>query len=323
MTVGNITRRITLCIVIPDKPLDRETTLPMSQHSRVIAAIGFGLILGIAALVLTKRPSRPARPAPMAGQQFIAVQPNVELEVLDFGGSGQPIVLLAGLGDTAHVFEHFASKLTPSYHVVGITRRGFGLSSVPTHGYGAKRLGEDVVAVIDALHLARPILVGHSVAGEELSSVATYHPEKIRGVVYLDAGNAYALYDELNGNWGMRLAGIARHLEPFLPAALETPRIAVVAGQQRFSKLNVPALVIFAAPHDSSASIKDPAVEAREEAKDLERTERQIRAFQRQVPSAKIVRIPHASHMIFRSNEADVLAAMNAFIESLPATSAP
>jgi hypothetical protein len=40
--------------------------------------------------------------------QFIAVENNVKLEVLDWGGSGRPLVLLAGLGDTAHAFDKCA-----------------------------------------------------------------------------------------------------------------------------------------------------------------------------------------------------------------------
>ena len=64
--------------------------------------------------------------------RFIAVDDNVKLEVLDWGGSGRSLVLLAGLGNTAHVFDKFAPKLTGAYHVYGITRRGFGASSAPS-----------------------------------------------------------------------------------------------------------------------------------------------------------------------------------------------
>ena len=63
--------------------------------------------------------------------QFIAVENNIKLEVLDWGGSGRPLVLFAGLGNTAHVFDKFAPKLSSAYHVYGITRRGFGASSAP------------------------------------------------------------------------------------------------------------------------------------------------------------------------------------------------
>ena len=55
--------------------------------------------------------------------QFVTVDENVRLEVLDWGGSGRPIVFLSGLGGTAHVFDEFAPKLATDYHVYGITRR--------------------------------------------------------------------------------------------------------------------------------------------------------------------------------------------------------
>jgi pimeloyl-ACP methyl ester carboxylesterase len=114
------------------------------------------------------------------------------LEVLDWSGSGRPLVLLAGGGDTAHVFDDFAPKLTASFHVYGITRRGFGESGFSPEGHGADRLGDDVLAVLDALNLEKPVLVGHSLGGEELSSVATRYPSRVAALVYLEAGYPYA-----------------------------------------------------------------------------------------------------------------------------------
>ena len=54
------------------------------------------------------------------------------------------------------------------------------------------RLRDDVLAVIDALNLNRLVLVGHSIAGAELSSVGTLHPDRVAGLVYLEAGYPYA-----------------------------------------------------------------------------------------------------------------------------------
>jgi len=133
----------------------------------------------------------------------VAVDERTKLEVLDWGGSGRPLVLLAGLGSTAHVFDAFAPKLTDRYHVFGITRRGFGNSSSPVpngENYSSDRLADDVLAVTDAFKLEKPILAGHSLAGEELSSIATRHPDKTAGVIYLDAGFPYALYDPARGD---------------------------------------------------------------------------------------------------------------------------
>lgn len=56
----------------------------------------------------------------------INVDPDVNVEVIDFGGKGRDLILLSGLGDTAHRFSRFAEKLTKKFHVYAITRRGFG-----------------------------------------------------------------------------------------------------------------------------------------------------------------------------------------------------
>src|SRR4051812_4179722 len=66
---------------------------------------------------------------------FVTVEPGVQLEVLDWGGTGEPLVLLTGGGDNAHVYDQFAYHFTDRFHVFGITRRGFGRSSQPAHGY--------------------------------------------------------------------------------------------------------------------------------------------------------------------------------------------
>src|SRR6202041_2674925 len=133
--------------------------------------------------------------------RFVTVEDGVQLEVLDWGGTGRPIVLLAGLGFTAHVFDGFAEKLTDSYHVYGITRRGYGASSLPKSGYGEQRRAEDDLRVFDALKLVAPVVVGHSVAGDELSQLGIFHPERIGALVYLDALNDgtddYTEYDAL------------------------------------------------------------------------------------------------------------------------------
>jgi pimeloyl-ACP methyl ester carboxylesterase len=133
--------------------------------------------------------------------RMIGVEQGVQLEVLDWGGSGRAIVLLAGLGDTGHIFDQFAPRLISSFHVFAVTRRGFGASTTGASGFLADRLGDDVLAVLDSLKLDRPILVGHSIAGQELSSIGSRHPERVAGLVYLDGAYEYAYYDATRGIW--------------------------------------------------------------------------------------------------------------------------
>jgi pimeloyl-ACP methyl ester carboxylesterase len=61
------------------------------------------------------------------------------------------------------------------------------MSSHPESGYNGKRLADDVLRVIESLGLRTPVLVGHSIAGEELTAVGAHHSDRIGGLVYLDA----------------------------------------------------------------------------------------------------------------------------------------
>jgi non-heme chloroperoxidase len=149
------------------------------------------LLICLLTPVYSQQPTSWRDPSPHT-IQFVTVDKDVRLEVLDWGGSGRPVVLLAGGGNTAHVFDEFATKLTANFHVYGITRRGFGASGFSASEPSGDRLGEDILAVIDALKLNRPVVVGHSIAGAELSSVATSRSDRIAGLVYLEAGYPYA-----------------------------------------------------------------------------------------------------------------------------------
>jgi non-heme chloroperoxidase len=119
--------------------------------------------------------------------RFVTVEPGVRLEVLDWGGTGETLVLLTGLGDNAHVFDQFAHQFNDRSHVIGITRRGFGRSSQPAYGYDLDTRARDDIAVLDKLNIRDAVFVGHSVAGTELNKLGAVYPDRVKKLVYLDA----------------------------------------------------------------------------------------------------------------------------------------
>ncbi|MSV28651.1 MAG: alpha/beta hydrolase [Bryobacterales bacterium] len=157
--------------------------------------VDFARLAGVSfALIASSGPGFPQAEPPSRDPsphkaQFVTVDGDVRLEVLDWGGAGRNIVLLSGSGNTAHVFDEFAPKLVGAGHVYGITRRGFGISSHPTSGYPDQRLADDVLRVIDILDIQAPVLVGHSLAGSEMTTLGGQHPDRVAGLVYLDAGD--------------------------------------------------------------------------------------------------------------------------------------
>jgi non-heme chloroperoxidase len=297
---------------------------------------------------------------------FVAVEKGLKLEVLDWGGSGRPIVLLAGAGYTAHVFDGFATKLAAHYRVYGITRRGFGASGYARSDNVSERLGEDVLTVIDSLRLRRPVLIGHSIAGAELTWVANNDPDRVAGLVYLDAGYSYALDDgrvknvtELQAIHGPHppapdradlasFGALAKYDErmngfPFPKAELRQERdmnpdgsvgaqrqfpgypmiMRLVATPSKYATVPVPALFIFANPHSLGAWVEhstDPSVQSEAKAYSAAMNSlvtKQENAVKADVPKARVLTIPDASHLVYLSNQAEVLRDIQAFISGL------
>jgi non-heme chloroperoxidase len=118
----------------------------------------------------------------------VMVDSSVQLEVLDWGGSGPPVVLLACYV-SAHVYDDFAPKLANQFHVVGITRRGIGASDKPSTGYAVQRSANDVLEVVDSLKVQKFLLVGHSCAGQILTLFAAQHSDRLLGLIYLDGAS--------------------------------------------------------------------------------------------------------------------------------------
>lgn len=298
--------------------------------------------------------------------RFVAVGGDVRLEVLDWGGSGRAVVLLAGGGDTAHVYDDFAPKLTTHNHVYGITRRGFGASGYAEAENVGDQLGEDVLAVIDALKLQKPVLVGHSIAGAELSWMANTHADRIGGVVYLEAGYSYA-FDDGKGASALDMMKLKAPQSPppttadlvnfkalqryerrtdgfeFPEGELREERLTnpdgtvgdfrnppggpmlmkLLSGGQKYTRIPVPSLFIFANPHSLGAwvdSNADASVQSDTKAYHSAlgaMTERQEKSVESGAPTAHVINIPHGNHFVFLSNETECLRAIRAFLSKL------
>jgi non-heme chloroperoxidase len=297
---------------------------------------------------------------------FVSVGAGVRLEVLDWGGSGKSVVLLAGGGDTAHVFDDFAPKLATHNHVYGITRRGFGDSGYADVQNVGDRLGEDVLAVIDALKLKKPTLIGHSIAGAELSWMANAHADRIAAVVYLEAAYSYA-FDDGKGASALEMMKL-KAPEPPPPTAadlvnftalqryedrtdgFEFPEgelrqqrhtnpngtvgdfrnppggamlMKLISDGQKYTRIPVPSLFIFANPHSLGAWVDSSAdASVLSKAKGYytvlgAMTERQEKSVESGVPTARVITIPHANHYVFLSNQTECLRAVQAFLSKL------
>src|SRR5438094_986431 len=90
---------------------------------------------------------------------------GVRIHYYRTAGDRPPLVLLHGMGDNGLCWARVAERLQPDSDVVMLDARGHGLSDAPERGYTAEEQAPDVAAVVHALGLERPVLIGHSMGG--------------------------------------------------------------------------------------------------------------------------------------------------------------
>lgn len=212
---------------------------------------------------------------------FVTVARDVRLEVLDWGGTGKTMVLLTGLGDNGHAYDELAYQFTDRFHVIGITRRGYGRSSQPPQGYDLSTRVRDDIAVLDTLRIRQAVFVGHSVAGTELNRIAADYPDRVTKLVYLDA------LDLGSGGW----------------AALPQPPVAPDMAPPQFRTAYYWSL--------------DPAKQAafdRSVAALSKWVDSAIQRFRSQVKDSRVVELHDTNHYVYVVDEALVVREMRKFL---------
>lgn len=270
----------------------------------------------------------------------VTVDSSVRLELLDWGGTGRPI-LFVGCYLTAHVYDDIAPKLTDRFHVYAVTRRGVGASDRPATGYDPPRRAADILEVMQSAGMEKPILIGNSCGGGILHTLGAEHPDRIGGPVYLDAAEDPTL----------RLSdyGVPPFDRSQMPARVGTPATVPFPEAERremaerpidpairraivednnvkpdYARIRVPVLAIYRTTTLDQARQDYPVKNDQERAAFnqgflgsramLARWERDLIAG---VPAASIVELPGASLYMFLSNEADIIREVRAFAASL------
>ncbi|HEU5007070.1 MAG TPA: alpha/beta hydrolase [Jatrophihabitantaceae bacterium] len=125
----------------------------------------------------------PAEPA--VRHRFVQTD-RVRLHVAETG-EGPPVLLLHGWLQHWWAWRRVLPTLAPRHRVICMDLRGFGWSDAPKHGYRTADLAQDVLSLLDALDVDRTIVVGHDVGGRVGFQVALQAPERVGGLVTLNA----------------------------------------------------------------------------------------------------------------------------------------
>jgi pimeloyl-ACP methyl ester carboxylesterase len=119
----------------------------------------------------------------------VAGADGVAIHVAQWSEKGVPLVLLHGFGNDTHVWDDFAPHVAGYYRTLALDLRGHGDSDRDSEQrYDYDFHVADLEAVTDALGIERMVLVGHSFGGRVSTLFAAKHPDRMAGLVIVDAG---------------------------------------------------------------------------------------------------------------------------------------
>ncbi len=103
---------------------------------------------------------------------------------------GEPVVFLHGWPDSWFSFSRLLPLLPESLRAVAVDQRGFGNSDRPESSYAIPEMAADVIAFLDALHINRATLVGHSFGSFVARQAAIAQPQRVAALALIGTGFA-------------------------------------------------------------------------------------------------------------------------------------
>lgn len=105
-------------------------------------------------------------------------------------GSGPPIVLLHGIGDSSATWEHIIPALARNHLVIAPDLLGHGQSDKPRADYSVAAYANGVRDLLAVLGAPRATLIGHSLGGGVAMQFAYQFPERTERLVLVGSGGA-------------------------------------------------------------------------------------------------------------------------------------
>ena len=156
--------------------------------------------------------------------QVLGIDRTRRVHVRDEGPRDAPVViLLHGSNADLHTWQAWADALKSDYRVIRFDQRGHGLTGPAADGdYALDAFVKDIDAVADALNVERFTLAGNSMGGAIAMGYAIANPDRLDGLVLVDAAGAPVERDG-GGNLAFQLAampGVGNVMSQLLPRSL-------------------------------------------------------------------------------------------------------
>jgi 3-oxoadipate enol-lactonase len=162
----------------------------------------------------------------------------------ELAGTGQSLVLIAGLGLDLSECGQLIDALATRYRVLAFDNRGAGRTDKPDEPYTVAQMAADTAGLMQALGIERAHVVGMSLGGRIALDLALAHPERVRSLILVSTSA------RVERRWTIGLLGLVSLV---LPGHYPQPRYAfkrqraASVGYDRtgdLAELRVPTLVV-------------------------------------------------------------------------------
>jgi pimeloyl-ACP methyl ester carboxylesterase len=105
---------------------------------------------------------------------------NIHYEI---HGSGEPLVLIAGLGYDHWMWHKMIPGLAEHFQVIAFDNRGLGETDKPEGPYTAQMLANDTAGLLEALDVSSAHVMGHSMGGFVAQALVLSRPDVVDKLV--------------------------------------------------------------------------------------------------------------------------------------------
>ena len=129
-------------------------------------------------------------------KKTVALPDGVKLAYVSWGDpAGKPVVLIHGYTDNALDWVQLLPYLTKTDRLIVVDIRGHGKSSKPECCYTRLDMAYDIKLLLDALHIPKADIVGHSMGSFIAQTLAEFWPEQVNHVVLISSTALPLQYD--------------------------------------------------------------------------------------------------------------------------------
>lgn len=246
-------------------------------------------------------------------------------------GSGDPLLLIMGLGATHHLWHRVVPMVAPHYRTILLDNRGAGQSDAPPGPYAISQMADDAIAVMDAANVNSARVFGASMGGMIAQELALAHPERVRSLILgctacggkqavpadQEVAQALRARTTLPVEQGMRLMIPYTYDESTPRARVEedmTLRIANAMSNEAFTA-QFQGIRAWPGTYDRLAQLKMPVLVIHGETDRLVPPENG-RIIAGAIPQAQLVMLPNASHIFFTDQEEASKRAILSFLRA-------